>query len=360
MPVPNTMADLATLASSNSPAGSEVIGNSLDDYIRAGFAIVRSTAAVSSTTIAAATTTNLASADGESVLVTGSGISISSLGAGYPGCVREVRFQAANTLVASTNLILPGALDITTIAGEAMVFRCLATSQWQLVGRVFQGGTVPANIVVQSGPSSSVVARSTAGINTSLASVDGLGVGFVGTTTSQPLGIFTNNARIAQFDVGGNMGLTGTYRSNGSVAGFFQESRNNSAQVWANYAFNNIWRLDIAGVSNDRITVDTSGNFTAAGNVTANSDETLKHNWQPLRGDLVECLAGLKAGAYERKDSGEWQVGVGAQSLEEFLPLAVSQNEHGIRSVAYGNAALVGVVALAKRLLALEAKQEGK
>lgn len=35
MPVPNSMADLFTLASSNSPAGTEVIGNNLDNYLRA-------------------------------------------------------------------------------------------------------------------------------------------------------------------------------------------------------------------------------------------------------------------------------------------------------------------------------------
>jgi hypothetical protein len=35
MPVPSKMADLFTLPASNSPAGSDAIGNSLDDYMRA-------------------------------------------------------------------------------------------------------------------------------------------------------------------------------------------------------------------------------------------------------------------------------------------------------------------------------------
>ncbi|NKJ22030.1 hypothetical protein FHW85_002546 [Dyella sp. SG609] len=35
MPVPVKMADLFTIAASNSPAGSDPIGNSLDDYLRA-------------------------------------------------------------------------------------------------------------------------------------------------------------------------------------------------------------------------------------------------------------------------------------------------------------------------------------
>lgn len=35
MAVPTKMSDLSTLAASNSPAGTESIGNSLDDYLRA-------------------------------------------------------------------------------------------------------------------------------------------------------------------------------------------------------------------------------------------------------------------------------------------------------------------------------------
>jgi len=35
MPVPNTMADLATLPGSNFPTGTEAIGNNLDNYLRA-------------------------------------------------------------------------------------------------------------------------------------------------------------------------------------------------------------------------------------------------------------------------------------------------------------------------------------
>lgn len=41
MPVPTNITDLSTTASSNSPAGSDSIGTSLDDYLRAGFAFIR-------------------------------------------------------------------------------------------------------------------------------------------------------------------------------------------------------------------------------------------------------------------------------------------------------------------------------
>jgi hypothetical protein len=67
MPVPSKMADLFTIAASNSPAGSDLIGNSLDDYLRAAYAILRSTNALASASIAAASTTDLSTADAESV-----------------------------------------------------------------------------------------------------------------------------------------------------------------------------------------------------------------------------------------------------------------------------------------------------
>lgn len=134
MPVPSTMADLAQLAGSNSPAGTEVIGNSLDNYIRALSAIVRSTNAVSSATIASASTTDLASSDGERVTVTGT-TTITSLGTGFAGCRREVVFSGALTLTHSGNLVLPGAANITTAANDVLTFRCIASGQWALVAQ---------------------------------------------------------------------------------------------------------------------------------------------------------------------------------------------------------------------------------
>lgn len=85
------MANLSTLAGSNSPQGTEAIGNSLDDYIRSVSAIVRSTNALSAATIPAASTVDVANSSGEYVIITGAAL-IYSLGTGYDGCRRELRF----------------------------------------------------------------------------------------------------------------------------------------------------------------------------------------------------------------------------------------------------------------------------
>jgi hypothetical protein len=105
-----------------------------------------------------------------------------------------------------------------------------------------------------------------------------------------------------------------------------------------------------------KATLDVSGNFTAAGNVTAYSDERLKKNWVGLPTDFVERLAQVKSGTYERTDGDYKQVGVSAQSLQELMPEAVGVNNDGILSVAYGNAALAAVVELAKEIVFLKAE----
>lgn len=106
-----------------------------------------------------------------------------------------------------------------------------------------------------------------------------------------------------------------------------------------------------------RLTVTPStGDFTAAGNVTAYSDERLKTNWRDLDPAIVSALAGVKVGIYERTDTEATQVGVSAQSLQKVLPEAVNANEEGMLSVAYGNAALAAAVMLARKVEELEAR----
>jgi hypothetical protein len=112
---------------------------------------------------------------------------------------------------------------------------------------------------------------------------------------------------------------------------------------------------EFRNASNGAILNGTSaGDWTAAGNLTANSDERLKEDWASLPGNLVESLSGVRMGSYTRIDTGARQVGVSAQSLRRVMPEAVLEGEGGILSVAYGNAALVASVALARRVIDLE------
>lgn len=107
---------------------------------------------------------------------------------------------------------------------------------------------------------------------------------------------------------------------------------------------------------NLRVSWDTSGNFTASGNVTAFSDARLKTNVQTIR-DAVSLVARMRGVFYERIDTGEPGVGVIAQEMQEVIPAVVIDNGNTL-SVAYAN--LVGVLIeavkeLDARLAALEA-----
>ncbi|MBB6578950.1 hypothetical protein HNP33_003055 [Comamonas odontotermitis] len=109
-----------------------------------------------------------------------------------------------------------------------------------------------------------------------------------------------------------------------------------------------------AGSGQVRFSIDTVGNYTSAGNVTAYSDERLKKDWAPLSSDFLEQLASLLHGTFTRIDSGERQAGISAQGMRNLLPEVVMNNKEGVLSVAYGNAAMVSCVQLAIRLLKAE------
>ncbi len=92
------------------------------------------------------------------------------------------------------------------------------------------------------------------------------------------------------------------------------------------------------------------------GNVTAYSDERVKSNWRSFDDGFVERLASVKSGTFDRLDYTGRQAGVSAQSMREVIPEAVTEGSDGMLAVAYGNAAMVSAVELAKELVALRNK----
>lgn len=79
-----------------------------------------------------------------------------------------------------------------------------------------------------------------------------------------------------------------------------------------------------------------TGSFTATGDITAYSDDSLKTNVQVIDGALgrVEAIRGV---TFERIEDGSVSTGVVAQELEAVLPEAVKTDETGLKHVAYGN-----------------------
>jgi hypothetical protein len=102
-------------------------------------------------------------------------------------------------------------------------------------------------------------------------------------------------------------------------------------------------RLDFKTAGVTRLQCDSSGNFTATGNVTAYSDVTLKENIETIPNALDKVL-NLRGVEFDRndKENNPHEIGVIAQEVEEVVPEVVLTNEEGLKSVAYGN--LVGLL----------------
>lgn len=89
------------------------------------------------------------------------------------------------------------------------------------------------------------------------------------------------------------------------------------------------------GANTYRFTSDTSGNFVATGNLTAYSDRRLKTDLQTISDPLLKIRT-LTGYTYKRVDTGQRQVGLIAQDVQEVLPEAVMESD-GILTVSYGN-----------------------
>jgi len=149
MAVPTTITDLSTTAASNSPAGSESIGTSLDDYIRSVQAIIKQGVSKGSDITAASTITPVATS---SYFVVTGNTGITAIGETYSWVGRTVvlKFSGTPILTHSAGLILPGAANITTVAGDVLAFINESAGVWRCIfgnnGLLFTGGNLTGGI----------------------------------------------------------------------------------------------------------------------------------------------------------------------------------------------------------------------
>lgn len=175
----------------------------------------------------------------------------------------------------------------------------------------------------------------------------------------------------------GNFGSYAVPLSGGTMSGnlfinntsptiYLQDSDNRSAMIHCN---SNIFYILRGSGTNSTSWASTGANWpmqlnlenndaTFGGNVTAYSDERQKKDWTALSANFVEKLASVKSGTYTRTDLGTRQAGVSAQSIRSLLPEAVIEDKDGNLSLAYGNAALVSCVELAKEVLTLKEEMQ--
>ena len=119
-----------------------------------------------------------------------------------------------------------------------------------------------------------------------------------------------------------------------------------SAQYAVNMGLDadNVLRIGGWSAPANRWVLDMSGNMTAAGNVTAYSDIRLKESIEVIPNALekVKQIRGVTFTRNDQEDKELRHTGVIAQEVEKVLPEVVSEDNLGVKNVAYGN--MVGLL----------------
>ena len=109
------------------------------------------------TPIASATTTDLSTATGNYVHITGS-VTITGFGTVVAGNLRHLVFDGAPLLTHNaTSLILPGAVNIQAVAGDSMILRSEGSGNWKCVTYQPYTGTGTGAFVRATSPQISVI-----------------------------------------------------------------------------------------------------------------------------------------------------------------------------------------------------------
>jgi microcystin-dependent protein len=153
MAIPARITDFSTTAASNFPAGSEAIGTTLDDYLRAYQAVVALDLASKGADIASAASMDLGAVGGYSHDVTGT-TTISSFGTVRAGIKKMLKFEGILTLTHGSSLILKYAQNHLTADGDVFEFISEGGGVWREVSRAVAGGDVPPGTIMADGGTS--------------------------------------------------------------------------------------------------------------------------------------------------------------------------------------------------------------
>lgn len=219
MAVPTTMADLSVTAASNSPAGTDVIGASADDFLRAIEAILRE---VGGTLYTAGGTAN-------ALTIT----TVPAITAYYSGLRLKVKAAATNTGAVTINVNSLGTKNIVSYKGDLCIGGELISDA--VLDLLYDGTQFRHLGALSASPKAAAYRSSTQSISTS--------------TWTQ----VQQNAE--EFDVGGYMETSGSYRYFPGAAGkylisaqvAYQAASGNASLYIAIYKNGSLHRFHNAG-----------------------------------------------------------------------------------------------------------------
>lgn len=148
-----------------------------------------------------------------------------------------------------------------------------------------------------------------------------------------------------------NIGSTGTpltVNSTNSTQNKIALSDNGTVRGYVGATSANCLAVQNAAGSLTTLTVDNSGNLTAAANITAYSDRRLKTDLEQIT-DALNIVQSLTGYRYKRVDIDQKEIGLIAQDVEPMLPELVVENGE-YKSLAYDR--MVAVLVEAVKMLA--------
>jgi hypothetical protein len=249
--------------------------------------------------IASAATTNLATATGWSLDITGT-TTITALGTVNAGHLFILRFVDALTLTHNaTSLILPGAANITTVAGDVAWMKSEGSGNWRCVHYMRAAGVAtvgPAsstdNALARYNGTVGAIQNSNAtlddsgnllaagSITSNTGVFDGAGgqalLGVVGTVALRPQGTgsATNQTTI---DSSGNMSVSGAISTTANITGDQFVGTGADAYLATGSAGSVALRPNGPASSTGQMTVDSSGNVASSGDVLVGDDLLVGH-----------------------------------------------------------------------------------
>lgn len=134
MPVPSTISDISTNPLLNSPAGTDPVSNTLDDYLRATQAILKSQFAAGAAISVTGSTITIPETGNYFNVSAASTQSVTGFSSNFNGRSAILRFNDSNiTLVASGSLILPQGANFACTEGDILTFAAISSGTWTLV-----------------------------------------------------------------------------------------------------------------------------------------------------------------------------------------------------------------------------------
>jgi hypothetical protein len=155
MAIPTTLESLSVTAASNGPAGTDD-RSTADDGLRQAYAFIKQGVSLGSNIASASSITPGSAASVFNITGTTTITAIASTNS-WDGRIVTLIFAAALTLTHSSNLALPGSVNITTAANDVATFVQTASGAWRCAFyQKANGGALLAGNVTIAAPSSGI------------------------------------------------------------------------------------------------------------------------------------------------------------------------------------------------------------